>query len=267
MIKRLSLQAIELTKMILRNYSRKDTELLSEYLHPDVLWIGPEEKDYIHGSQSVAEYFTAGMQNMADLRLEQEEYEIISNSGPICVVVGRYTLYYSTDRSNYMYDKRRITFVWINEGGSLKIQHIHLSEAVPSYGRKDIGSIKADSSEYMRRLVVERKQESQLSLKDCHGITRILNYSDIRYVMANHNYTILFCVGNEEQVRIRRNLSEFITTLPENFVQISRSCCVNIDYIDKLKKRTLILIDGSELIVPARKCADFKKFMLSRNLQ
>ena len=53
-----------------------------------------------------------------------------------------------------------------------------------------------------------------------------------------------------ENYTIKKPLSELESKLDDRFFRISRSCIVNLDYINRVTKTTVFLMDGTELPLP-----------------
>lgn len=266
MVKKLAQQAMDLTRKILESYWAGNMELLAEHMHPDILWIGSMDSEYIRGAEEMRKRLEENQQAMPPCHLEQQEYEVASNVGGTCVVAGRYTGYTDPGAEIMLSEKQRVTFVWVHEKEKLWIRHIHLSNTLHIQEEDERFPTKAgeDTYRYLQRVLADRDGGEQLRIKDCMGVMRILDYSDICFIRADHNYCLVRSMGYEEEIRVRKNISGFAKELPEKFVMVSRSCCVNMDYAQSLDGRSLRLLEGTEISIPEKRLADIKKLVLQK---
>lgn len=88
--------------------------------------------------------------------------------------------------------------------------------------------------------------------------------SQIIRVAAENNYSI-FYLANGKKITVSKTLGEFEDILtPQNFFRIHKSHLINLNYLVKLTKTdspVVIMTDGSEIEVSARRKADFLKLM------
>lgn len=82
----------------------------------------------------------------------------------------------------------------------------------------------------------------------------ILHLDEIAYCRADRSKTIVTLV-NDEQVVLKTNLTETLETInDQQFYKISRSYCINRNYlrkIDKKKSRCLLFYEGNAWEIPA----------------
>ena len=88
--------------------------------------------------------------------------------------------------------------------------------------------------------------------------------SQIIRVAAENNYSI-FHLANGKKITVSKTLGEFEDLLTvQNFFRIHKSHLINLNYLVKLTKSdspVVIMTDGSEIEVSARRKADFLKLM------
>jgi two-component system LytT family response regulator len=88
--------------------------------------------------------------------------------------------------------------------------------------------------------------------------------SQIIRVAAENNYSI-FYLANGKKITVSKTLGEFEDILtPQNFFRIHKSHLINLNYLVKLTKTdspVVIMTDGSEIEVSARRKADFLRMM------
>lgn len=257
MLKKHRLHVIHLTQYILEQYWQRNLEPLVSHLHKDIMWVGSMDEEYFHGKEAMLERLKENNSEMPPVYMDNQEYEVVHSDGNTCIVVGRYRGYTKPESGILLCDKQRVTFVWekIKAGDTEEflIRHIHLSNILHFQAADERFPTRAgkENYEYMQRILAERSRNEVVTIKDENLVNRVVNYTDIMYIVADHNYIILHLADEQEDVRMRGNLSAFVKGLPPAFVQASRSFCINKSYVRSLQGQNLIMIDGKEFKVPA----------------
>ncbi len=256
MIRKYAAKAVELTQHIVKEYWQKNAEPLIEHLHENILWIGSMNEEYFHGKTVMINRIRENIEAMPMVYLDNQEYEVVQRSGDSCVVVGRYRAYTKPESGILLSEKQRVTFVWEKapkgQKPELLIRHIHLSNVLHIQEEDERFPTKSgkENYEYMIQVATERSQGAVVAVKDVSGLTRIINYSDIMYLTSDRNYIHLFLSHNNEDIKVRSNLSTFSEKLPTGFFQPSRSFSINKSYVKSFDGRILTMIDGKEFRVP-----------------
>lgn len=257
MIKKYRLEAVALTQYILEQYWQGNLMPLVSHMHEDILWIGSMDEEYVHGKEDMIKRIKENNSEMPLVYLDNQEYEIVQNEGNTCVVAGRYRAYTKPESGMLLSEKQRVTFVWNKEKADdeekLWIKHIHLSNVLHIQSEEERFPTRAgrENYEYVQRIMAERSADEVITVKDENLAKRVINYSDIMYIISDRNYIILYLANNQGKIRVRANLSAFVEKLPDGFVSVSRSYCVNCRYIKTLKKQELTMTDGEKFSVPA----------------
>lgn len=87
--------------------------------------------------------------------------------------------------------------------------------------------------------------------KDENHANRVINYSDILYIISDHNYIVIHIANELGTIKVRGILSAFSEKLTESFIHSGRSLCFNKNYVKMLKGRNLEMIDGRQFVIPA----------------
>ena len=268
MIRKYATQAVELTQHIMEEYWQKNPEPLIEHLHENILWIGSMNEEYLHGKEIMVYRIRENINAMPFVYLDNQEYEVVQREGSSCVVVGRYRAYTQPESGILLSEKQRVTFVWekapAGQKPELLIRHIHLSNVLHIQEEDERFPTRAgkENYEYMMQVVTERSQGAVVAIKDIHGLSRIVNYSDIMYITSDRNYIHIYLSHNHEDIKIRSNLSTFSEKLPKGFFQPSRSFTINKSYVKSFDGRFLTMIDERKLRVPvivARRLREYLK--------
>lgn len=97
-------------------------------------------------------------------------------------------------------------------------------------------------------LKIKDEQERGKSVKLNTGDTLFLN--NVLFIQSNDNYILIYLNNKKTPIIERRVLREFVKGLPNNFIQIHRSFCINKYHIKcRPSKYSIILSNGDELKV------------------
>lgn len=242
-------QAMQLTRRILGSYWSDNHELLREYAHSDIQWIGATEDEFLSGIDEVLGYLERKVKNETPARVTEEALAVVWTDVQTCVVAGRYRLFANAGDS--LADTERVTFVWVEENGNLKIIHIHQSAILYLRRENEKYPIRAgrDVLKFVQSFIKEREQQGRVSFKDTKNATYLLDYADIYYVEADRNYTVVHRADKGGDIRIRESLTHVVGRLNEDFFMISRSCAVNLFYAQRLDGSVLTMVEGTQLAV------------------
>jgi DNA-binding LytR/AlgR family response regulator len=85
------------------------------------------------------------------------------------------------------------------------------------------------------------------------GTIKRIDTEQILYIVADGD-CLTFHMQNTEPFACSKALGVIEKLLPENFVRIYRNCIVNVNKTSEvnIRQRTIILVDGTELIVSFR---------------
>ena len=86
------------------------------------------------------------------------------------------------------------------------------------------------------------KVQTSIVIKDGYDLINI-SFSEIVFLSSADNY-VKFYLKNGKSVLSRSTISEMISRLPQNlFCQISRSSIINMNFISKVEKNNVLVID------------------------
>lgn len=264
MIRKYSIQVLELTQKILEQYWQGNQTLFREHMHRDILWIGSMKEEYIYGAKDMLKRLDENHEEMPPVFLDEQEYEIVQNERNTCVVAGRYRAYTKPESGLLLSEYQRVTFVWEksveDKKDCLRIKHIHLSNTLHIQSEDERFPTKAgrESYEYLQRIMAERSMGDVITVKDDGQVTRVINYSDIMYVESDRNYNLIHMKDNNI-IRTRGRFSDIVEILPDTFVSLNRSICVNRSYVKGLEKQTLQMIDGTTFKIAVNACPRIRK--------
>ncbi len=76
-------------------------------------------------------------------------------------------------------------------------------------------------------------------IKDKHLFHKV-KFSDILFIKSEHVYVELYTVSGKKHL-IRSTMNDFVESLPKNFFRTHRSYTVNLDYLDTINSRYVII--------------------------
>ena len=129
----------------------------------------------------------------------------------------------------------RLTLIWQELKGELKICHAHFSVAV---------------TEEHGGAVAHALRES-IVLRDADGISHFLSLSDIVYIEASRQSTLVHAVTGT--FRMSEGITHLLTRLDGKFVRIHRGFAVNVDHVAGMRPGYVMLDEGTSLPVPSRR--------------
>jgi Response regulator of the LytR/AlgR family len=101
--------------------------------------------------------------------------------------------------------------------------------------------------EIMNRATVKLQKNEKALFLTLSGETVRIPIYEIRYLEVQQNYVTIHA---KEDYSIKRTLGEFEHELDERFYRMGRSYLVNLTYIQKITKTSVLLSDGSVLPLP-----------------
>lgn len=128
----------------------------------------------------------------------------------------------------------RLTLIWQQHEGMLQVRYAHLSESVAEEHE--------ETSPVMRESIV---------LRDAGGISHFLNLSDIVYIEACRQSTLVHAIPGT--FRMSEGITHLLGRLDGKFVRIHRGFAVNVDHVAGMKPGYVMLDEGTSLPVPSRR--------------
>lgn len=101
-------------------------------------------------------------------------------------------------------------------------------------------------------VIVPTKLEIQ-----CKKDKKIISINDLIY-FESYAHTILFHLTSEDNIEGHGNLTSYLELLPANqFSQIHKSYCINLDYLSSMTNDSVLLKDGTSLPIGRSRKAVF----------
>lgn len=101
--------------------------------------------------------------------------------------------------------------------------------------------------EVMERAVQKVYKNEKALYREVGGEMVRIALHEIRWVEVQRNY---ITVHTKEDYEIRSTLSDFEKELNEDFMRVGRSCIVNLNWVQKVTRTMIYLLDGAQIPLP-----------------
>lgn len=259
-------EAVRLTREGLDRFWQGDGDFTLDLCAPDVIWIGAQEEQFCKGLDAMATEYGKILEQLIPCYLADAEFQIAKHAARTCTVVGRYLT--TTDERSAMFLQvpQRCTTCWEVFDGKLRITHQHISNPIGEMKRTSDESMVREMGELSRRLM-ERRFTSQLSSQQIvvrarDGVTYYVPTGHIVCVEAEGKHSKLYT--DDKTIPACDSFGTLVSRLPAEFAPVQRSFVVNLDRVRELLKRGIVLSNGMEIPIPARRLAEVRNLMRGR---
>lgn len=212
MIKRSKEEIQEFAGEILNRYFCDcDVDFLISTFADDIVWLGAGELQKAEGKEAVAACFLAGREDLSPCDMYDEVYEVRCLGGGCYLCEGTSRLQSKEGTGVYVKVQQRVTFVFQEQDGELKVVHIHNSVPFQDIQEGELFPAEAGREEYLRlegvlkRREQEYKQQadflSQLYNSVPCGIIQFSTDPCHRVVNINRMVWEFYGYGSEEEYR------------------------------------------------------------------
>lgn len=201
---------LERSKFTIQAFYDKDLDTVSRLLDDNFVYIGSLDSHYSHGKEEFLEV-SPHENTQSPVHISDENYFILSHEGRLWTVCGRFTLSSRIDSVSILYARKRITMIWKEIDGQLKLLHIHCSIArdVPleiNYPSADDNQNNIRWFDYIRKFDIKSLDMEKIMMKDIQGNTQIIFPAEVFYAQSNGHYVTVFTA--DRSFDIRRSLKE-----------------------------------------------------------
>lgn len=109
--------------------------------------------------------------------------------------------------------------------------------------------------------IKEKMASNFYTYKNKNKETRFIPFNDIIFFLSNSHYTDI--TTSKAIYSQYASLKTILNTLPRQFIQVHKSCIVNMDHIYKISKNKIYLSNGSSVAIGRLYLAQFKKTFLN----
>lgn len=91
-----------------------------------------------------------------------------------------------------------------------------------------------------------KNNEKVLHIETSGKLVRVPLYQ-IRFVQVQQNYVTIYA---QENITVKKTLSELAQMLDERFFKVGRSCIVNLTMVNRVTRTDIVLSDGTMIALP-----------------
>lgn len=254
-------RAIALTREFVHRFYNGETDWICRMLTPDFTWIGAQEEQYCFDIDMFRKTHAAICEAMPRCVMTQEEYRPVLTGEDMVIVIGQYLAYTDPTMSMVFASRQRLTLVWCaGEDGDLRLGHLHAfnpltvnqpGEAFPiGYAR--------ETYRYAMVMANQKSYQNSSELRDASGNIQMVRLSDVVYLEASRQSTIVHCLS--KVFRVREGIARVSRTLSgktgRGLVCVHRSYYVNALYVDTIRREDVLLTNGQAVPISTRRYAE-----------
>lgn len=157
---------------ILRKYfCESDVEFLISTFAPDIVWLGGGEKMQAEGAENVAAWFRGGQADLIPCDMFEEHYVTLKIAEGCYLCEGDSWIETKTGEQAFFRTHQRISFVFRQEGDTLRTVHIHNSTPMQEVADDELFPKKAAEEAYkeLEATLEQRDRQIELMLSQLPG--------------------------------------------------------------------------------------------------
>lgn len=248
-----------LSSDILTQYYENNTQPFFDHCHPDVLWLGPAEKQMIRSKKALVESF-----EKEDNQLHFKLYNLtatpihISSSCTEVLLTFIVDTFWPNGDSNRVH--QRITLTWEIKKDLALIRVCHISNPIDYDERDSIYPVHYLESH--ATMTLYRESAEKLSFK---GTNRSILYTSPEQILYMES------IGNHTRIHLHTQSFECIDRLsainkriPDGFLRCHSSYLINPLYVESIERFALTMTDGKKIPVPEKKYTAVKAMLLKK---
>lgn len=257
---------LQITQECLARYWQLDPEYALSYCDDDIIWIGSVQSEFMLGKEETKRDFYNNMKELKPCHMLEQEFFVAQNCGNACTIVGRYLTTTDDSVDYFLQVQQRCTFVWEKTNEGFKIKHLHISnpmgELKVAEGELFVNTMGKMAQEYLMNHIRTLEDKKQLIVTDNREITHFLMLSEVVYATANGRNCLIYTMSGQE-IYGRISLTDFLAAVGDRFTPVHRSYAINNDYISRIQKYEVVMMDGSKIPIPAKKYKEVRDALIS----
>ena len=263
-MKKLELDAINLTSECLRRFWQKDSSLVLSFLAEDILWIGAQDAEFLLGFEQTRDDLLAAEKEIPPCILLNAEFQAVSIGSKTCIVTGKYLT--TTDKTTdfFLQGVQRCTFVWEKYPDGMRIHHIHVSNPLGELqltGEERFPTTMGKlAHHYMQKQIKRLTESRKISVPGEKGMLHTLMLSEILYISAFSKDSIITTSSSE--ILVKKSISQLQQLLGKDFISVHRSYLVNPDYVASIERYTVTVVNGERIPIPQKKYNEIRNLLL-----
>lgn len=256
---------LEQTKQFITDFYCGKARRVYSPLHPDILWIGAADNQYIKGYGPVRDYLEHLLKQLPVCAVKNPHFDTVYYAPTLAIITGYYTGYTLPETKEILAALQRLTFIWKRASTSApwKIIHVHISNPIEFQKEAELFPHAAGKLTYRYMEFLMQKQSSQtdaLKFRGTGSETHFLIPDDIYYAEAANIHSILHTAKGP--VTINHSLTSLSTTLPPEFIRIHRSYLVNKHHVEEFQRYTVRIKNGILLPIPEKRYRSVSAMLL-----
>lgn len=254
-------ETLQLSARIVEQFYKRDLDSVLPLLHSDVIWIGAADSQYFQGYAAVSKQLKL-LSDAPACQIRDVQFDLTVLDTSTCVVTGQYLAETNPDSGEVLAAVQRVTFIWTNAGGGLRLIHMHVSNPLEIQKKDETFPHQAGKRnyDYLQKLLKKQRCHGKpLALTGKNAETFFIQPEEIIYVEAVNINCILHCTAKSPFVCMP--MAQISELLPSYFVRIHRSYIVNPHRITEIRRCYVILENGDRLPIPEKKYRDIKNLL------
>ncbi len=256
-------EVLALTREFVRRFWDGDVDWCSGVIAPDFTWIGAQAEQFDMGPSVFRAVHATVAQQMPNVIIVDEEYRYLPITDTVAMVLCQYLGYTDPSSDMVMADKQRSTFIWRCGEGGMELFHQHVSNPLKPamHGEAFPVSFAKETHRYMIARARQLDVRNTCELRDAEGSTHFMNLSDVVYLEANKQSTVVHCL--DTSFRVRGGISDIAAKLDSAslgvLIRTHRSYMVNALYVERIDRDAVALTTGDELALSSRRRAEVEE--------
>ncbi|MCJ7856993.1 LytTR family transcriptional regulator DNA-binding domain-containing protein [Lachnospiraceae bacterium NSJ-143] len=258
---------IQLTIENVRSFYNRNQKITTTPMTSDFMWIGSNDFQWC---ESLDEFYNITQKEYEEppVILSDEEFHLLFHERNVWTIYGRYKATAVLDDGCVIHAHVRGTYIWRMVNGELKLAHVHGSHAqdIPLNQISPVAEPLTESSsffDYMKHLDAAKTNVGKISFRDSSKNYRYLFPTEILYIKADGQYSIVYT--KTDSFRVWGLLAEYEKKLPEIFRRIHKSYIVNSIFIESIKRYTAVVYNQLELPISKERYMDLKRYLQSNS--
>lgn len=251
---------IDLTGEILRGFYGRSIDHLTHYLSDDFVWIGAYDFQFTTSKQQFLDVIQSEL-NSIQFQMYDEEYEFLSRDRDMMVLYCRFKLRAPLSDHTFMQTHTRLTVIWRYVDSTLKLIHIHGSNAqdIPLSSETLVAIPEPNNFiDYITQPVLTNPPPKKM-FRTSTGEFRVLMEYDILYIEAQGQNSLIHT--RDETILVSGLLRVHQDSLSDIFFRIHKSYLVNSGYITALLRYQVTLCNQILLPVGKERYLVLKQFI------
>lgn len=246
------------TLYVIKEYYHLNLEPLFSLLADDCVWLGIGNL-LVSGAETIKAQFKNGF-IMPEFEVTFPNFRFIDTKcDEQLIVLGEYTLEACEKAEIICNVRQRLTFCYRLQENEYRLFHMHVSNEYNELVNHEVFPLEVTTRtyRYVQGLLAENRKNNirRLQVKE-NGTLSFIHTDTIMYIQAAERESILHLYN--ETRRVQASVKEIMTQLPPHFYRVHRSYFINCDYVTKIARYQLTLVNDEVLPIPKMRYMQIK---------